>query len=530
MADMFKVILADDEPVIIKGLQKMISWEKLNAEIVGEAENGEELLRLIKKYSPDIVISDVSMPKMSGIDVIRELRKEDRKTKVIFLSGYQEFDYVKSAIRYEAQEYLLKPVGKEELEQAVLRAEQSLKKDNPMEYWQEEKNDIQTVFRKMNSEIECKELYQHFQEMGLETRDMNFTGVCFSIPMDFYKKIADQNMAELMRFAIFKKIQEYVKKEKNGFVIKREANSSNMILISEKKDEIEKIEQEVCSIRNKIYEEYKVRLIVGIGNTVEAVNELKFAFKTAKFAAEIYYFTQMDYIRYMDINREFHSSFEDYSKCYERLIKSIFHREDDWMENLDETLKIVENLHYGNRYAAENRCIAMAMDLYRELEKEHFVLPDSRQDYEKFVAKIRMQKTYEDLKKMVKNYLSDFIEGCNLQGHMPESQTIRIVKDYIKEHYQENLNLNIISEIVYMNPYYFSTFFKKETGQNFKNYLAEVRMEAAVNLLREKDLKTYELARAVGYNDIRSFTEKFKEYFGDSPSNYKKSMIKNLER
>ena len=80
-----------------------------------------------------------------------------------------------------------------------------------------------------------------------------------------------------------------------------------------------------------------------------------------------------------------------------------------------------------------------------------------------------------------------------------------------------------MAEIVYMNPYYFSVFFKKETGENFKNYLAEVRMKEAVRLLMQTDMKTYELAKAVGYNDVRSFTEKFKEYYGDSPSGYKKA-------
>ena len=80
-----------------------------------------------------------------------------------------------------------------------------------------------------------------------------------------------------------------------------------------------------------------------------------------------------------------------------------------------------------------------------------------------------------------------------------------------------------MAEIVYMNPYYFSSFFKKETGQNYKNYLVEVRMKGAVKLLMETDMKTYELAKAAGYNDVRSFTEKFREYFGDSPSGYKKA-------
>ena len=229
---MFKIILADDEPIIIKGLRKMIQWESLHAEIVAEAENGEELLERVREYSPDIVISDVAMPKMSGLDVIKKIRETDKKIKIIFLSGYQEFEYVRTAIRYDAQEYLLKPVGKEELEQAVLRAEQELKSDSPMEYWREEKSDMQTVFRKMNTDTEYKELYQHFKDMGIDIEGKAFTGVCFSLPRGFHKEIGNQDMEELLRFSIFKKIQEYVKKEKIGFVIKREVNSSNLILVS----------------------------------------------------------------------------------------------------------------------------------------------------------------------------------------------------------------------------------------------------------------------------------------------------------
>ena len=234
---MFKIILADDEPIIIKGLRKMIKWEELNAEIVAEAKNGEELLKKIKEFEPDIIISDVSMPKMTGLDVIKAIRASEINAKVIFLSGYQEFEYVRTAIRYEAVEYLLKPVGKEELEQAVLKAEKMLKTDRPMEYWQEEQNDMQTIFRKMNSESECKELYTHFKDIGIETDEKSFTGVCFSIPASFYKKIGNQNMAELLRFSIFKKIEETLKKEKNGFVIKREANCSNIILLRDRGQE-----------------------------------------------------------------------------------------------------------------------------------------------------------------------------------------------------------------------------------------------------------------------------------------------------
>nr|WP_317361133.1 response regulator [uncultured Blautia sp.] len=519
---MFKIILADDEPIIIKGLRKMISWEELNAEIVAEARNGEELLEKIKEFEPDIVISDVAMPRMTGLDVIKAIRANESNTKVIFLSGYQEFEYVRTAIRYEAVEYLLKPVGKEELEQAVLKAEKMLKTDHPMEYWQEEQNDMQTIFRKMNSESECKELYTHFKDMGIETEEKSFTGVCFSIPASFYKKIGNQNMAELLRFSIFKKIEEALKKEKNGFVIKREANCSNIILLQNTGQE-GAVEQEIQDVRNRINKEYKVWLIVGVGNTVNHVSELKFAYKTAKFCSELYYFTEEDIIRYKDISREFHSSFEDYNNKYKEMLDRILSRDDNWNTTLTELLEIVENLHFGNRYAAENRCIAMAMDLFSELEECRMILPDTRKEYDTLVAKIRNQSCFRELKLYIAKFITVFLNkyACNDIGI--ESNTIRIVKEYIKEHYAEDLNLGKLAEIVYMNPYYFSSFFKKETGENFKNYLAEVRMKAALKLLLESDMKTYELAEAVGYHDVRSFTEKFREYFGESPSSYKKA-------
>lgn len=520
---MFKIILADDEPVIIRGLRKMLQWERLEAEIVAEASDGDELLTKIKMYSPDIVISDIAMPKMSGLDVIQRVRKNDNKMKFIFLSGYQEFDYVRTAIRYEAQEYLLKPVGKEELEHAVLRAEEVLKENSPMEYWKEDKKDIAAVFKKINSESDYMELYELFREMGFETEGMAFTGVCFSLPAEFYRKIADQNMQELLRFSIFQKIQEYVKKTKNGFVIRRDTNSSNLIILSYQDGAEEQIRKCIGQIQDNIYIEYKVRLVTGVGQTVDNIKELKFAYKTAKFGSELYYFNREEFIRYDDLSREFHSSFEDYNHKYKELVGNILSNTDCWKECLDEVLIIIENLHYGNRYAAENRCIVMLMDLFKELEEYHVLLADKGEEYESAVNYVRSQTSYEELKVYVKQFLSDFLEENAFQNQSSEKQTIYQVKEYIQTHYGEDISLKKIAEVVYMNPYYFSTFFKKETGQNFKNYLTDVRMKEAVRLLMQTDMRTYELAKAVGYNDVRSFTEKFKEYFGNSPSGYRRS-------
>ena len=111
---MYSVVLADDEPLIIKGLLKMVDWEQLNAEVVGTAKNGQQLIEQIQRLAPDIIISDISMPKQSGIDVVRYIKENGLRSKVIFLSAYHEFDYAKQALKYGGVEYLLKPVAKDE--------------------------------------------------------------------------------------------------------------------------------------------------------------------------------------------------------------------------------------------------------------------------------------------------------------------------------------------------------------------------------------------------------------------------------
>ncbi len=111
---MIQAILADDEGIIVKGLKKLIDWERLGVEIVGEAGDGAEALELIQKKAPQLVVSDITMPGLSGLEMLRQIGSQGMNTKVIFISGYQEFSYAQDAVRYGAVDYLLKPVEQEE--------------------------------------------------------------------------------------------------------------------------------------------------------------------------------------------------------------------------------------------------------------------------------------------------------------------------------------------------------------------------------------------------------------------------------
>ena len=261
---MIKALLADDEPLIVRGLKKLLPWEQLCVQIAGEAFNGNQASQLLMTLKPEILISDICMPGKSGIDLLKEIRQADLSVKVIFLSGHQEFSYAKDAIAYGALDYILKPIDKGQLKQTVLKAKALIEKET--------------------------------EELQMRRR------------LSGYEKGRDVSRGE------------------NG--------------------------------------------------------------------------------------------------------------------------------------------------------------PDD--------------------------------------SRLP--QDIQKVKAHIEAHYQQDISLETAAGIACMNPNYFCTFFKKHTGENFKDYLLRIRMEQALRLLMTTDCKTYELAERVGFHDPKHFSDMFKKFYGKNPMEYKKGL------
>lgn len=520
---MFSVVIADDEPLIIKGLMKMVDWKMLNTEVVATARNGEQLIERLEEFSPDIVVSDISMPKQSGIDVVHYIKEKGLGSKVIFLSAYQEFSYAKEALRYGVVEYLLKPVAKEELENAIRKAERALEDKMSLEYLQEDKTSTQAVFKSVTTEYEFKDLYGRFKEMGVPVSGVYYTGVCFCVRRDEGKEKSRGDF-ELLRFTVFKKIEEQARKKKKGFCLKREAVCCSMVFFYDQ-DDSGLVWADIRDIVDSMEKFYQVKLTAGIGKQVKELSELKYAHKTAFFACQLYYFKQEEIICYDQISKDYHKSFEDYHEAYQVFVRGVLRQDAKWEKNLETCLELIGELHYGNRVVAENRCIALLMELSRELNRYCRIEPYEQAKYENFVSRLRDIGTFQGVKAQIHNYLNQFIERNVFADIGSENKTIREIRLYIRDHYQEEIHLKLLAKEFYMNPYYFSTFFKQKTGKNFKDYLVEVRMGKAMEiLLEDTGLSTQELARKVGYQDARTFSEKFKQYYGESPVNYKKSM------
>lgn len=523
---LYKIFLADDEPVIIRGLKKMINWEELNCEVIDSALNGEEAYEKIQKERPDIIISDISMPKMTGLELLRQIQEDDLDIKVILLSAYQEFQYAQEAVKFGALAYLLKPVKAAELEETIRKVQSIMHKEKHIELLAEEKDPLQSIFENMNQEYEHQDLYNTFVELGIDLKEKQFIGVCFSLEEEI-KKIYPGNKYELLCFSVYKRIQEYVRNAKRGFVIKRDDNSCNLILIFDQNALKEEMKDYMEGIANVIAEEYKMNLIIGVGDPVGDITSLKHAYKTAKFAFEFHFFYNRPMIWYANINdRKYPLSFEDYNEKYKQVINSIVGGDSQLQvnEKINSLLEVIRNLHFGNRYAVLNRCTQFSMDLFRDLLEYKLTDETYRTNLQTYLEVLRKQSTYENLKEEFLKYNQIFVSTSIARYQVTDIPVIRQVKKYIKENYEKEITLNGIASMVFMNPYYFSTFFKKETGENFKNYVMGIRLKEARKILLESDIKTYELAQRVGYTNVRQFTDKFKEIYGDSPSGYKKKI------
>lgn len=519
---MYKIILADDEPLIIRGLKKMIDWELLNAKVVGAVTDGRQLLDLIRTSKPDIIVSDIAMPNLSGLDVIKSIKQNHWDIKVIFLSGYQEFDYAKQAITYGAVDYLLKPASKGELEQAIAAAEGQLVKEKPAALWNE-RNRLPNFIQDSNVDGNA-ELQEELSTIKDDPVQRSFACVFFSLSFCSKKLSQDQNKLAIIQFSVFQFVQNYLKTNNLGIVLKRHEDRYDTVFLLPTEDPISSLQTDVAAIQSSVRHHYGMDLSIGIGDVVDSISDLKYAYKTADFAYKLNYFQPAPVICYRDVSKEFHHSFEDYNISYQAFFQSVLHQESHWREKLEECLDIIESLHFGNRYAAEDRCIAMAIIFYKELKEYKLIDADQKKqaEYENKIGALRNQDTYSGLKSKLVDLFQQLIDSVN-RNRNSDSLVVYQAKEYIDHHFSEDITLEEIAKQVYMNPYYFSTFFKKKTGENFKNYLTKVRMKQAFILMKRQDMKTSELAQAVGYKDVRTFTDKFKEIYGDSPAGLKRS-------
>lgn len=525
---MYRVIIADDEKIILNGLKKLIDWEKLGIEIVGEATNGKTQLQLIEERKPDLVISDIMMPGMTGLEVIAALEEINVKPKFIFISGYQEFAYAKEALSRGAVDYLLKPVSRKALEQSVKKAIGQIQNESTVGIFREEKTEIQKLFEQINDgqEYASSDMYAMFSRMNIDCEGKEFQGLTFGLMEKQEEEFRDFSVEKqnLIRFSTYNHICDWFRNEKQGFCIRKEEDRVHIMGLYPKGERDIYLESVVIPLKALIEQEHGVRLCVGIGMPGSDAALLKNTYKTADLAYNLYFFEKRPIIDFMDIHKDYTISFDDYTEGCEAVFKSIVAKDGQVMKCIDRVMDMIAGIHYGNKYAARARTMHFTGDLGMKLYRYHMLDGDFYVMQDALQKKVESLCTFEELKDCIMQHYEQLLQEIYRTVKSKDTMLIEDVKNYIQENYNKDLSIRELAEVACVSPNYFSALFKKETGENYKAYLTSIRMAEAMRLVMETDMRSYEIGEHVGYNNVRRFVDAFRAAYGVSPSEYRKNM------
>lgn len=533
-----KVFLVEDEYIVREGIKNNIDWEKNGYDFCGEASDGELAFPMISEKRPDIVITDIRMPFMDGIELSRMIKEEYPEIKIIILSGHEEFEYAKAAIQIGVEEYLLKPINGDELLQVVNRVAQKIKEENESrETLQEGEGDENFEYAKrqlLSSLIDDNASLSDAMEQGKKIH-LNLMAQCYNIMMlKLQRKNKEQGFSQ--RILELYKTMEEILEEQNGqsIVFDRAPEGKVILFMGSGEEEIRQNMDAFASRFREILPEYEdVTYFGSIGIPVMRLRELGESYDAASHGFSYRFLTEPNQI--VDNNTVFDQTREE--KTFSCSIGSVDIQNLDKQKiesflkggEMDEIQFFVEEYMKNTGDAGKNSMIFrqyIVMDMF--FAASHFLaqITDGREQLgEPFESPEQMQKIVSDLEATV-TYIKDLftrvMQVRDAQTTEHNSDVVENAKKYISENYHdEELTLNTVAHEVNVSPNHLSAMFSQKTGQTFVKYLTDVRMHRAKELLKCTSKRSNEICEEVGYRDPHYFSHLFKKNVGCSPMQYR---------
>jgi two-component system response regulator YesN len=537
---MLKIFLVEDEFVVREGIKSNINWAENGFDFCGDAADGELAYPLIKSKQPDIIITDIRMPFMNGLELSRLIKKELPQSKIIILSGHEEFSYAQEAIKIGVTEYLLKPIDSTELIKTIKHVAQQIilermRKENFERYKREmEENETSMKRELFNGMIEgslsIAEILEHGKKLGLELSAQYYRIVLFK-----YSTSGDESYSsELLTLSNELK---HINKHYTAIIIfDRGIEGSALLIKGNSPDQLEAICKEYLIEIKAVFARYpSVRYFGGIGSMVGRLTHLSQSFESAARAFSYRFLLDENAIISCDelSTGNFDEGFSPLI-CASELNGLEFKKADAFLRSGDvgEIAFFVEGFLKSVGSTSHKSFLLkqyILMDVYitvltflKEIGAENVSLEepftDSGQMYEKV-------KDFQKAKDYIIRILATAIEQRDAIRTRHYHRMIEQAKEYINKHYaDENISLNETAAYLNISPSYFSAVFSRETGKSFIRYLTDVRMKKAKELLKCTDLRCSDISIAVGYKDPHYFSYLFKKLQSCSPMQYRTSI------
>lgn len=515
---MRKMLIVDDEEWIVEGLKVQLPWGKMGIVLTECGRNGQEAVEIIEKEAPDIVLTDIRMPLMDGLELAKYIYDHHIECEVIIISGYADFDYAKQAIAYQVSAYITKPIEREELQETV---EKSLEKAEERGKKRE----------KAALEAKSRELSQQYLNIPARQSNIQEYKSYFTVLFQadkgnvFWNRhiSRDGYSAQEELFLLLAECTQ--KMHRDSVFFRNENNPMQYIWILDfeveepgiLKDSLERMLQRITA---EVKRKLAVDIIAGISEVYQNTNRSFEAYLQAKFVVEN-----------SAEPGDTLNTFDAFLKKYNEI------RVDT--ESIRDFMVSVE---YGNRRAAKEAFHGLA----QKWETEENPLLVFRMNVQEILIQLSalLQKYESNMYKVSKEYvdifnriweiktcpvledtcavlITDVLEYINRAKNSGTETIVSQIKQYMEKHYRDSITLNDMANEYYINPAYLSRAFKKETGINFNDYLNQIRMNKAAFLLENSKMKIYEVAAEVGYENVNYFMRKFKERYNETPKQYK---------
>ena len=536
---MLKVLIADDEIKVSELIQCLIDWDKLGMEVIGTVNDGVEAYELILEKHPDIVITDIRMPGMDGIELVEKVLgnvESDRKVFFVIISGYSQFEYAQQAVKLGVEDYLLKPIKKKELE-AVLH--KILGKYSETANALEEKEDLQNRLQRTQQKIknsflselvdnhrqailklDREEIYQEFE--------CRFPGEYFThVVVHLFLNTVVENEEDYG--FLLPKIQKMIKERMEKYcsewmsIIHDEEVVCLFNSVEDKREDfirqLYRLKVDISNIK-ALFPRYKVA--IGVGRTVEGLEQYQDSIGSAKAAIRNRFGRKEEFL----LEEEERAGVESEvpaivsASAKRDLLKSIE------LVDTESFLRILREMKRDLSAHLQNG--ELVYGVYRELVTIFIMGMNSWCDSEVKAAPWELMRGYQQLYgfEEVFDWLIDncrkIMERYEETQKNQEARPIRLAKQYINENYNKAISLESVSNHIGFNPAYFSSMFKKATGQNFMEYVIEIRILNARNLLVQTNQDVAEIAAKVGYTDLKYFSRIFKKMTNLTPSEYRR--------
>ena len=533
---MYKILLVDDEILVRDAIRENIDWGKLDCELIGDCENGKQAVEFVKTHEVDIVLTDILMPYMDGMELSHFLHDNYPDILIVIFSGFGEFEYAKKAIQYNVSEYMLKPVTAMELTKVIENMKEKLDSRKKEQRKMESLTQVSQDYHKNANVIRSKALdclvkctrdvqvsLDELERMGITFQAASYRVAVFDIDTysDMYQMDMDkQQESALMAFVLFNVGDEIVVQEKAGVVYQEGNNRVCIIFAGNRTKEFSESIHRIChEIQEKVKEVIGLETSIGLGNWVRSPHELIYSYRLAAKAIDYRYLLGGNLLFDMEEKKTDNSIF--LINDLEILTESIKSGDRRLMEK---TLGQIETEIKSALVEKSYACIYLQQviraigNTCQSLSEEPEKIIAQREALLKAVTEQRM---FSQAAALVEKYAQEVFDALQELNSSNGQRQGMLAMDYIQKNYMDPcLSLNSICSYLNISTSYFSTIFKEMTGETFIEVLTRVRMEKAKELLENTTMKNYEIAEKVGFSDPHYFGISFKKITGKTPTEY----------